>query len=124
MSMAVAHFAFGAGLTTIVTVFVPVVWYPRTVVLAGGIWAMAPDVHWVSPVASGRLYAFHSSRWADVFWFHRTLDRLDPTDSKTVAAACLAFFVVTTAFAEWRGYRAPAAIRSAYDERFDDGASR
>lgn len=122
--MALAHFAFGAAMTTLVfTVLVPVVRYPRTVVLTGGGWAMVPDFHWVSPIAERQLYALHSSRWADVFWFHRTLDRLDPTDSKTVAAACVALLIAATAFAEWRNYRAPATVESAY-ETYRDDASR
>ena len=125
MSMALAHFTLGAAATTVlVTVFVPVVWYPRTVVLIGGVWAILPDVHWVSPVAGRQLYALHSSPWANVFWFHRTLDRVDPTDAKAFAATCVALFVATTAFAEWRDYRAPAAVQSTYEDRGEDGSFR
>lgn len=47
----------------------------------------------------------------DLFWLHRTLDRLDPGDSKLVAAGLLAFFMLTTVVAEWREYRAPAHLR-------------
>ncbi len=120
MSMAIAHFAFGAAITTLLATFlVPTIWYPRTVTLAGGSWAMIPDFHWVSPIARRQFYAFHSSQWADLFWFHRTLDRLDPSDSKTVAAVCLAFFILTTALAEWRNYRAPPSVKAAYQTHIE-----
>lgn len=51
----------------------------------------------------------------DVFWFHRTLDVLDPTDSKAVAAVILAFFIATTMLAERRSYRALAVVVDAYE---------
>lgn len=112
MSLDVAHFAFGAAMTSLViTLFIPTVWYPRGLVVIGGIWAMLPDIHWISPVAQAHLRAFHASIWADVFWFHRTLDRLDPTDSKRVAAGFLVFFLITTLLAEWRSYRPPEPRR-------------
>lgn len=113
--MAIAHFVFGAAMTSLVVTFlVPTVRFPRTLVLVGGVWAMVPDVHWISPVEQARLHAFHgTSVWVDAFWFHRTLDRLDPTDSKQVAAVILAFFVVATALCERRAYRAPESLREA-----------
>ena len=119
--MAIAHFAFGAGMTTLL---VPTVWYPRTVVLAGGGWAMGPDVHWVSPVAEHRLQQLHhSSPLTDVFWLHRTWDRMDPTDAKSIAAAMLVFLLVTTAIAEWRQYRALEAVRVTYEAYADSEPS-
>ncbi|MFC7075878.1 hypothetical protein [Haloarcula halophila] len=77
MSMAIAHFAFGAAKTTVlVTLFVPSSWYRRTLTLIGGGWAMVPDVHQVSPVATEQLKASHgASSWGDLFWFHRTPKR-------------------------------------------------
>lgn len=117
MSMAIAHFALGAGMTTLlITFFIPDARYPRTLLLGGGGWAMLPDVHWVSPVAKQQLHTIHqTSLWADFFWLHRTLDRIDPTDSKTTAAVLLAFFILTTAIAEHRSYRIPDIIKSTYD---------
>ena len=95
-----------------ITLLVPTVWYPRTLVMLGGGWAMLPDVHWISPVWQAELHALHgSSVWVDVFWFHRTLDRLDPGDSKLVAAGFLACFLLTTFAAESRSYRAPDPVR-------------
>lgn len=118
MSMGVAHFALGAALTTlVVAVFVPGCRYPRTIVAVGGGWAMVPDAYKVLPlpVAEEHLAAFHASSLADLFWLHRTLDRLDPTNSGRVAAALLACFVAATLLAEWRAGPAgpPASGREA-----------
>ncbi len=116
MSPAIAHFALGAAMTTLPIAFVvPAVRYPRTLLLAGGGWAMLPDFHWVSPVFTEQLRAVHrTSPWTDLCWLHRTLDRLDPTDSKAVAAAFLAGLILRTAVAERRDYRAAKAIEAAY----------
>ncbi|QLH81358.1 hypothetical protein [Halosimplex pelagicum] len=125
MSIALAHFAFGAGMTTLlVTFLLPTVWYPRTAILVGGGWAMVPDFHWVSPIAKQQLHRIHqTSPVTDVFWFHRVWDRIDPTDSKTVAAVLVAFLIVSTAIAEWRQYRSPEAVRVAYDSYLDPESS-
>jgi hypothetical protein len=115
MSLALTHFAFGAAMTTLLLLFLPQVRYPRTLVLGGGGWAMVPDLHWVSPVASETLREIHrTSPLMDLFWLHRTLDRLDPTDSPAVAAGFLAALVVLTLVAERRDYRAPAVVERAY----------
>lgn len=123
--MAIAHFAFGAAMTTLVITFlVPDVRYPRTLLLLGGGWAMIPDFHWVSPVAKAQLRAVHqTSLWTDLFWFHRTLDRVDPTDSKTVSAMFLALFMLATVLAEHRSYRVPDAVESTYDAYLDTDSS-
>ncbi|MFC6975771.1 hypothetical protein ACFQL1_15640 [Halomicroarcula sp. GCM10025709] len=117
MSMAIAHFAFGAAATTlVVALLVPASWYPRTLTLVGGGWAMLPDLHWISPVATEQLRELHgTSPWVDLFWFHRTLDTLDATDSTGVAAVFVALFIGATLFAEWWGYRSPARVRKAHE---------
>lgn len=126
MSLDIAHFAFGAAMTSLaITLLVPTVWYPRTLVMVGGGWAMLPDVHWISPVWQAELHALHgSSVWVDLFWLHRTLDRLDPGDSKLVAAGFLAFFLFATFVTEARSYRAPEPLREAVagDEEDSDPA--
>lgn len=112
MSMDIAHFAFGATLTSLVITFlIPTVWFPRTIILLGGGWAMLPDIHRISPVAHRSLRTFHDSRWADICWFHRSLDTLDPTDSELFAALLLGTFIVATMIGERRAYRAPKLIR-------------
>lgn len=112
MSLAIAHFAFGAAVTVlVVTYLVPGVRYPRIVALAGGVWAMLPDAHWVSPVYAAELKALHGSSLVDLFFLHHTLDALDAGDSKTVAAAMVALLFVATALAERREYRALERVR-------------
>jgi hypothetical protein len=121
MSMAIAHFAFGGAVTVlVVTYLVPGVRYPRLVSLAGGVWAMLPDVHWVSPVFASGLKAIHGSPLVDVFFLHHTLDALDGGDSKLVAAAFVGLLVVATALAERREYRTLERIRTLSGPGRDD----
>lgn len=124
MSIAIAHFAVGAALTTLVVAAVaPDCRYPRTAIGLGGAWAMLPDVHWVSPVADEFLYRVHGTPIVtDLFWFHGTLDRLDPGDSKAVAAVAIAAFLVVTATVERRDDRS-AASDAALRERAIEAAS-
>lgn len=117
MSIAIGHFAFGAAMTTLlVTFLLPTIRYPRTVILAGGGWAMLPDFHQVSPVAAEQLRGIHqNSVWTDVFWLHRSMDRLDPADSNSVAAAVLAGLIVATLVSERRDYQATESVEAVYD---------
>lgn len=107
MSLAIAHFAVGAAMTTLlVTYLLPAVRYPRTLPLAGGAWAVLPDLHWVSPVFQQQLRTFHhTSVLTDLFWFHRILDRLDPSDSKMIATVLLAVLILISAVVEHRDHR-------------------
>lgn len=122
--MAVTHFAVGAAVTVLLaTYLLPGIRYPRAVSILGGLWAMVPDAHWVSPVVAAELNAVHRSPVVDVFWFHHLLDTLDPTDSKAVAVAALVGLLVATALAERREYRALARVRAAVappDDRAED----
>lgn len=118
--MALAHFAFGSALTVVVvTYLLPNVSYPRALALLGGGWAMVPDAHWVSPLFESELYALHQSALADAFWFHRTFDALDTTDSKAVAAGMVALLLVATVLAERRQYRALRVVRERVDPEPD-----
>ena len=111
MSQGITHFAVGATLTTLVeTLAVPDVRYPRVWALLGGCWAMLPDA--AKLVDSDAVYAFHYTRWADLFWGHRTMDRVDADDSAALGAAAVASFVLATAVAEHREYRAPRVVES------------
>lgn len=116
MSTALAHFTFGATLTTLlVTYLIPCV-RPRPLILLGGVWATLPDVWRIMPLYRFEMRIFHASPWADVFWFHATLDRVDPMDSQRFAFAMLLIFLVVTVSAERRNHRALAVIR----DRFGD----
>lgn len=117
MSLAIAHFAVGAALTTLLIAFVmPTFEYQRTLVLVGGGWGLLPDVHWVSPVASEKLLYYHGeSPLVDLFWFHRHMDQLDPADSTAAAAACIALLGVVTLFADWHRQRVVAPKDSSFE---------
>lgn len=116
MSFAIGHFALGATLTAlVVTYLLPKLPYPRTVVVLGGVWALLPDAAKLAPT-NPDLVAFHDSLWTDVFWFHRTLDRFDATDSPRLSALLVAVFLLVTFLAERRKYRTFTRVRDAYDE--------
>lgn len=108
MSQAITHFAIGAALTALAVTVVPDVPYPRTIVVIGGGWALVPDAAKI--VSRPGLRAFHRSRWADVCWFHRTLDGIDRTDSSRIASVALALLILVTAFVEWWAYSMPAVV--------------
>ena len=74
-------------------------------VLLGGGWAMLPDVHWVAPLYAPELKALHSSVFTNIFWFHQTLDVVDPTDSYTVAALALGAFILVVSLGDHWTYR-------------------
>lgn len=110
MSQGITHFAVGATFTTLlVTFLIPNVRYPRTWVLVGGGWAMVPDA--VKLYHHPVLVEIHDSPWADVFWFHYTMDRLDPTDSVLFGAVTLGALIAVTAVAEYRDYRSISPVR-------------
>ena len=71
---------------------------------------MVPDASKLHPVPE--MLTFHDSMVANVFWAHRTLDRLDPGDSTVWASAALALLIGATILAERRSYRTPEPIRS------------
>ncbi|SEO66188.1 hypothetical protein SAMN04487948_10442 [Halogranum amylolyticum] len=116
MSFAIGHFALGATVTAlIVTYLLPRLPYPRTIVALGGAWALVPDAAKLRPT-SRTLVAFHDGQWADIFWLHRTLDRLDATDSPRVSALLVAVFLVVTLLSERRAYRTGPRVHELYDE--------
>lgn len=116
MARGVTHFAVGAALTTLVTTYlVPRAPYPRLLAVLGGAWAMLPDAHLLVPDRIPALRALHYSRAADLFWFHRTLDRLDERDSIRAGVLAIGLYAIVTAIAERRGYRTPESVRRRWD---------
>ncbi|MDQ2052794.1 hypothetical protein RBH26_20345 [Natronolimnohabitans sp. A-GB9] len=80
MAPAITHFLIGASIVLLLATPVAVryrlsPWAPLWLVVLGGLWGLAPDVHHIAPAYTSELYAFHNSRWADLFAFHYTLDR-------------------------------------------------
>lgn len=114
MPQALAHFAVGMALTTIVlTILWPAVRYPRLLVICGGIWAMLPDIHWIVPGMRPWKPLYHDHLLANVFWFHQILDtRFDPGDTDLFAVLALLFMAAVTLWAERRAYRSPSALTS------------
>lgn len=101
MSFAITHFAFGALMTTLIAALVrPRFPYPRTLAAAGGAWALVPDVHWVSPWFVAETLALHDSTLANLFWFHRLFDTLDPEKSELLAATMVVGLILMTAVIE------------------------
>ena len=52
-----------------------------TLILLGGVWAMVPDVYWITSGYTEPIQAIHDTALANLFWFHRTLDVLDLRDT-------------------------------------------
>lgn len=115
MSQALGHFAVGAAGMTILIALVPLrVPFRQTVVLLGGGWAMAPDIYKLAPTYTGWMEAIHDSTAGNVFWFHRLLDGLDPTDSYLVTAVLVGMWIgVTVAVEGVRILRPTGTIRVA-----------
>ena len=103
MSQGITHFSVGASATALIVALGPPRPYPRTLVLLGGVWALVPDAAKLLP--HPLLRRFHRSVCADLFWFHRTLDRLDEDDSARVGALSLSVLVVLTSLLERRSRR-------------------
>lgn len=79
MAPAITHFLVGAGLLLLLVS--PIAYrydldhtLTPLLVPTGGIWGLAPDFHHITPVYEPKLYAFHNSRWADLFGLHYLLD--------------------------------------------------
>lgn len=80
--MAAAHFAVGAECTVLVLQFIdPCRRYRWGLILAGGLWAVVPDLYWPLPVLRPVLVPIHDSVLANLFWFHGFLDTVDPNDT-------------------------------------------
>lgn len=105
MSLALTHFVFGALCATLlVSYLLPNRNYPRTIIIASGIWAMLPDFHWVVPIFEAQFRAGHGSVLANIFWFHQLFDLADPADSHRLAAVLLGVLLLVTLLAEEREY--------------------
>lgn len=102
MSQAIAHFAFGAGITALMIAYLlPHVEMPRSLILFGGGGAVLPDVNKL--FNSPTLDAIHAHQVVDIFWLHYTFDvYLDPNDSWAFALGTFGFFIASMAIYEYR----------------------
>ncbi|WP_372910422.1 hypothetical protein [Salinigranum sp.] len=102
---ALVHFA--VGLTGGLLALLLVDWSPRReflVTFASGVWAMIPDGHWmfhelgVDSVATA-WRAAHATPAANLFWFHRVLDRSETGRPRVeMGVALVGLFVAVGAF--------------------------
>ena len=98
MSMAIGHFGLGAGATNLIFLLIRRqkvrVENEGSIGIAGGIWAMIPDVGKLIPA----LRLLHDGWWTDIFWLHRFQDHvIDPTDDPWISAGLFGFWLITHA---------------------------
>lgn len=93
MSLAIAHFAFGASLGVMILLISGLYEYQMrsVIIFIFGFASMIPDVHHIMPENSFSkfMYEIHNSHVADLFFLHRTMDIADPNDTKIFAFYCL-----------------------------------
>jgi hypothetical protein len=95
MSMGIGHFAVGASTSLFVLQMLPIKtrqkipghWF---IVIVSGLWAMLPDISKLSH----HFDAFHDSIWANVFFFHQVMDKLDKTDGNWASGVAVLFMAV------------------------------
>lgn len=105
MAMALTHFAFGAICATVLVSYLfPESRYPRTVIVASGLWAMLPDLYQVAPIFEPQLRALHGSLITNLWWFHHLLDVADSAESQRFAAVMVGVLGLVTLLAEERDY--------------------
>lgn len=96
---ALVHFT--VGLSAGLLVLSVVGWPPRRELLcifASGMWALIPDFHWffrevtlMSQAAAWQ--SMHRSVFADLFWFHRLLDSMEPGGQRIEIGIAFAILV-------------------------------
>jgi len=102
MSLAVTHFAVGAGLMELLLLFRSPIRYRQSLVVASGMWALVPDLHYVSPVLRVPLSQLKSTIFGNLFWFHAFLDSLHQgRGTREGAALALLFLLASTVMSEW-----------------------
>ncbi|MBN1188885.1 MAG: hypothetical protein JXA46_03960 [Dehalococcoidales bacterium] len=95
MSMEIGHFAVGAGSAFIVLNVLP----PRVrrkipdygfIGIIAGLWAMVPDLARFLP----GMVDFHKSLFANIFFLHQIMDRLDNNDSVWISGGLIGVMVL------------------------------
>ena len=119
MAPAIAHFLVGASLVLVVALPFCLPYgvnreHGLWLIPIGGIWGITPDLHNIAPVLTTKLYAFHNSRWVDLFGLHYTLDRpiVRQQYVASVFGSILVFSLAVALF--WTGFRAHEAVRTSH----------
>jgi hypothetical protein len=98
MSIAIAHFAIGAsfGIIFLFMTGLYKTWLRSMIPFIFGFVSMIPDIHHVIPesIFSILVEDIHNSYISDLFFLHRTIDLLDPNDTKMFAFYCLVNLMV------------------------------
>ena len=108
MSLVLTHFAVGAIMTALlVHLFFHQVKHKLILIVGGGLWGTIPDAHGVLPVYAEVFERLDASPWADIFWFHRTMDRIETgAGSPRLALGLAIILVLVIAATEWHDIRA------------------
>lgn len=107
MSQALTHAAIGGTVSLVVILAIDRgIRHPRVWTVVGMAWGLVPDLGSLTHLPL--FPSLETTPWADIFWAHRTLDRLDPKDSMLFGVATAVVFLVVLAIAERDGYRRSA----------------
>lgn len=104
MSLAVTHFAFGAGMALLVMA----AWFPDydrpwTFAVCSGLWALIPDFHYVVPTMTERFPSYMFHVFGNVFWMHASLDGLHQgRGTREMAGVMLLFLLACAMIADAR----------------------
>jgi uncharacterized membrane protein YhaH (DUF805 family) len=99
--MAIAHFAVGVSVATIMLIATGNQNHRFNTIpmFVFGLLAFAPDFHLIvdNVIGAEMLDAFHSSVYANIFFFHQIIDSIDKQNSTEFAFLCLSIMVVCLA---------------------------
>ncbi|WP_323173742.1 hypothetical protein [Natrialba sp. PRR66] len=104
MAPALVHFLAGATLALFAATPLAVRGYlvkrQLWLVAIGGLWGMAPDSHYVTPVGTSALTTLHRTHWANLCAFHYTLDQppIATHELESIAVSVATFLVATAVF--------------------------
>lgn len=95
MSFAIAHFSLGAIISLMLyRIFSKgiekYIKYDIIVATFGGLWAMIPDISYIY----NGLDEFFKGFSCDIFFFHCTLDKIDPNESVIVSGLLFGLFLL------------------------------
>lgn len=95
MSLAITHFALGAGaMVLLLAALAPSFRHRTTAIVGSGLWALGPDILYLLP-GEGVLAGLRFSAVWNVFWLHQFLDAAETgRGSRGVAALALGFLLL------------------------------
>lgn len=102
VSLGITHFAVGAGTMLLLQALLrPQTRAPRVLVVASGLWALVPDLHYVLPTVDVLLIDRDWQAFANVFWAHAAMDGLHQgRGTRGGAALALAYLALCAVVAD------------------------